>query len=121
MVEKNEPFIYTWYVDDIEKIKALLRTNLPLFNALGDETRQQLLTLMMGNHPLSVKELADAMETSRPTISHHLSVLRDAKVVVERKVGRRTYYQPQLGEYYYTVKELIDLVDKVTNTEEDCE
>lgn len=110
--------LYNRAVSDIDKVKKLLTTNLPLFNALGDATRQQLLILMMGKHPLSVKELADAMQISRPTISHHLLVLRKAKVVVEHKEGRRTYYEPQLGEYYYTVKELIDLIDALTSTEE---
>jgi len=101
----------------IDTVKKLLSKNLPLFNALGDATRQRLLILMMGNHPLSVNELAIAMNMSRPTISHHLIVLRDAKVVVEHKEGRRIYYKPQLGEYYHTVKELIDLIDTLTNTE----
>ena len=105
-------------MSNIETVKKLLIINLPLFNALGDVTRQQLLTLMMGNHPLSVKELAVAMKMSRPTISHHLLVLREAKVVAEHKEGRRTYYKPQLGEYYHTVKELIDLIDTLTKTEE---
>jgi len=108
-------------MSDIERIQELLHTNLPLFNALGDATRQRLLTCMMDGRPLSVKELAAAMKMCRPTISHHLLVLREANIVVEHKVGRRTYYQPQLGEYYHSVKELIDLVEKVTNTEENCE
>lgn len=106
-------------MSDVDKIEKLLTANLPLFNALGDETRQQLLILMMGKRPLSVKELADAMQISRPTISHHLLVLRKAKVVAEHKEGRRTYYTPQLGEYYHTVKELIDLIDTLTNAEDD--
>jgi len=117
MVEKNERIYYTEMMSDIEMLKKLLGKNLPLFNALGDATRQRLLALMMGNHPLSVKELAVAMRMSRPTISHHLMVLREAKVVVEHKEGRRIYYKPQLGEYYYTVKELIDLVDRLTKEE----
>lgn len=104
-------------MNDLERVKKLLSQNLPLFNALGDATRQRLLALMMGNHPLSVKELAAAMHMSRPTISHHLMVLRAAKVVVEHKEGRRIYYKPQLGEYYHTVKELIDLIDTITKEE----
>lgn len=44
-------------------------------------------------------------------------VLREAKVAIEHKEGRRTYYKPQLGEYYHTVKELIDLVDRLTKEE----
>jgi ArsR family transcriptional regulator, arsenate/arsenite/antimonite-responsive transcriptional repressor len=118
MVEKSERILYTEMMNDLDTVKKLLSKNLPLFNALGDATRQQLLALMMGNHPLSVQELADAMKMSRPTISHHLMVLREAKVVVEHKEGRRIYYKPQLGEYYYTVKDLIDLVDRLTK--EDC-
>ena len=119
MVDKYERVIYTKIMSDLDTVTELLAKNLPLFNALGDVTRQKLLTLMMDGQPLSVKELADAMGMSRPTVSHHLMVLHKAKVVVEHREGRRIYYKPQLGEYYYTVKELIDLVDTITNTE-DC-
>jgi len=120
MVDKYERVIYTEVMSTIDTVTELLAKNLPLFNALGDATRQKLLTLMMGNRPLSVKELADAMNMSRPTVSHHLMVLHEAKVVVEHKEGRRIYYKPQLGEYYHNVKELVDLIETITNTEE-CE
>ena len=103
--------------EKIVELTELFRKNLPLFNALGDATRQQLLLLMMGSRALSVNELAAKMATSRPTISHHLRVLYEANIVVEHKEGRRTYYKPQLGDYYYSVKELIDLVDELTNKE----
>lgn len=102
----------------LSELTELFKKNLPLFNALGDGTRQKLLLLMMGDKPLSVNELAAKMATSRPTISHHLRVLREANIVVEHKEGRRTYYKPQLSDYYYSVKELIDLVDELTNKEE---
>lgn len=102
-------------MSSIQHIAELFRKNLPLFNAMGDSTRQQLLLLMMGDKPLSVNELAAKMAMSRSTVSHHLKVLYEAKIVVEEKRGRRTYYKPQLGDYYYSVKELVDMVDELTH------
>lgn len=106
-------------MESTERLTTLFNKNLPLFNALGDSIRQNLLLLMMSNEPLSVSELAAKMAMSRPTISHHLRILYEAKIIIEEKHGRKTYYKPQLGDYYYSVKELVDLVDEITN-KEDC-
>ena len=69
---------------------------------------------MMDGEPKSVIELTAKTNLSRPTISHHLKVLKSAKILVEEKQGRKTYYSPQLGEYFYSVKELIDTVNDIT-------
>lgn len=105
------------YVTCEENVARLFKKNLPLFNALGDSTRQQLILLMMDAKPRSVIELAEQIKLSRPAVSHHLKVLRDAQIVVEHKQGRRTYYKPQLGDYFASIKELVDLVDEVTRNE----
>lgn len=103
-----------------KKLAALFEKNLPLFSALGDATRQQLLLLMIHEWPLSVSELAAKMEISRPTVSHHLKVLLEANILIEHKEGRKIFYAPQLGEYYFTVKEMIDSVDELIKKEGYC-
>ena len=62
-----------------------------VFRALADPSRRQILDrLLLGD--ASVNELAGGFATSRPAISRHLRVLREATLVVERREGRRRVY-----------------------------
>lgn len=109
---KNINVLYTLqYVINSKKLETLLHKSLPLFNALGDPVRQRLLLLLCKGERLSVNELTAGSNLSRPTISHHLKVLKNAQLIVEHKVGREVYYHPQPGEYYASVKELMDMID----------
>jgi ArsR family transcriptional regulator len=59
--------------------------------ALSDETRQELMRLCCCEWR-SVGELAEAVGVTQPTVSHHLALLRDAKLVDVRRRGRQTFY-----------------------------
>jgi len=59
--------------------------------ALADDTRQQILKLLLAGE-LCVCDIVDAFEVSQPTISHHLSVLSEAGLVIARKRGRHVVY-----------------------------
>lgn len=97
-------------MDHVEKIHQLFTQSLPLFNALGDPIRQQLILLMMDGVRQSVAELASQTNLSRPTISHHLKILKDAHIITSQKVGTRIYYYPQMGEYFEPIKELVNTI-----------
>ena len=71
---------------------ALARTNARRFAALGDPTRLQVFALI-SRAPLSVAEVAAQLPVSRPAVSQHLKVLKDAGLVGDRAEGtRRVYY-----------------------------
>ena len=59
---------------------------------LGDRTRRAIVEQLAGG-PLAVRELADRLPVSRPAVSQHLKVLRDAGLVVERAEGTRRVYR----------------------------
>jgi DNA-binding transcriptional ArsR family regulator len=61
------------------------------FSALADATRCRVLELLR-ERSRPVHELADAFEISRPAISRHLKVLKDAGLVREEKHGRENVY-----------------------------
>jgi DNA-binding transcriptional ArsR family regulator len=64
------------------------------FEALGDPNRREILRLLgTGDRPVS--ELADAMPISRPAVSRHLRLLKDAGLVSERAEGTRRIYHLQ--------------------------
>jgi len=60
--------------------------------ALADETRQKIMALCCCN-PLSVGELAEQMQVTQPTVSHHLGILRNARLVIVERRGRQVLYQ----------------------------
>lgn len=100
-------------MDQLDKIRQLFTQSLPLFNALGDPIRQQLILLMLDGSRKSVAELAAQTELSRPTISHHLKILKDAHIVTSQKVGRKIYYCPVMGRYFAPIRELVMTVDEL--------
>ena len=61
------------------------------FDALGDANRRTILRLLSdGDKP--VQEIAEAMPISRPAVSRHLRLLKDAGLVAERPEGTRRIY-----------------------------
>jgi DNA-binding transcriptional ArsR family regulator len=67
-----------------------------VFQALADPTRRAILALLrQGSQP--VGSIARDFPISRPAISKHLRVLRDAELVTEVKVGRNRLYELNAG------------------------
>ncbi|WP_367925623.1 autorepressor SdpR family transcription factor [uncultured Ruthenibacterium sp.] len=62
------------------------------FKALSDPTRRHILELLRRG-PLSAGELASSFGTTGATISHHLSVLKEAELVTDEKRGKYIYYE----------------------------
>ncbi len=59
--------------------------------ALADETRQKIMALCCCEW-LSVNEIVEKTNVTQPTVSHHLSVLRDEGLVKVRAEGKQTFY-----------------------------
>src|SRR3954466_2757002 len=62
------------------------------FDALGDGNRRAILSLL-AHGDRSVRELADALPISRPAVSRHLRLLKDAGLVTDRPEGTRRLYR----------------------------
>ena len=62
-----------------------------LFKALNDPTRRDILELLK-EKDLTAGEIADQFNISKPSISHHLDLLRQAGLVVSVKEGQFIYY-----------------------------
>jgi DNA-binding transcriptional ArsR family regulator len=60
--------------------------------ALGDPTRRAVLE-QLRNGPLAVGEIAAGLPVSRPAVSQHLRVLKEAGLVTERQDGTRRLYR----------------------------
>jgi DNA-binding transcriptional ArsR family regulator len=61
-------------------------------SALADPTRRAILERLVDG-PKTVGQLAEGLPVSRPAVSQHLKVLKEAGLVVDRAVGTRRVYQ----------------------------
>jgi DNA-binding transcriptional ArsR family regulator len=62
------------------------------WNALGDPTRKAIFELLL-ERPRAVVELAGELPVTRPAVSQHLRVLKDARLVTDHAVGTRRIYR----------------------------
>jgi DNA-binding transcriptional ArsR family regulator len=62
------------------------------WTALGDPTRKAIFELLV-DRPRPVGELAQALPVSRPAVSQHLRVLKEAGLVVDQAIGTRRIYR----------------------------
>lgn len=68
-----------------------MKTYLDPFDALGDRTRRTVFELLRGG-PQPVAVIASQVPVSRPAVSQHLRVLKDAGLVTDRPEGNRRLY-----------------------------
>ncbi|MEU1394091.1 MULTISPECIES: metalloregulator ArsR/SmtB family transcription factor [unclassified Nonomuraea] len=64
-----------------------------VFTALASPARRELLRLLLQEGPQPAGRLAERFDMSRPSVSEHLKVLKDAGLVAEARKGRERHYQ----------------------------
>jgi DNA-binding transcriptional ArsR family regulator len=88
------------YLKNISKFVLTVSFGLPnemkeaekAFDALGDPTRR-LIFEKLRNKPMAVGDIADGLEVSRPAVSQHIRVLKDARLIRVTKRGTRSICQ----------------------------
>ena len=78
-----------WVSGSLPLVDAYLQAGL---DALGDGTRMAIFQ-RLANGPMAVNELAGTLPVSRPAVSQHLRVLKDAGLVTDSRAGTRRMYQ----------------------------
>lgn len=67
-----------------------------IFGVIADATRRDILQVLLDQHDnangVSVSEIVAKLETSQPTVSKHLKVLREAELVTVREEGQHRFY-----------------------------
>ena len=82
-----------------------------LFKALGDPTRRQIIE-MLRKKDMTAGEIADQFNMSKPSISHHLDLLKQADVVQSVKQGQFITYSLNTTVFDEMVKWIMDVSDK---------
>jgi ArsR family transcriptional regulator, repressor of sdpIR and other operons len=87
-----------------------------LFKALNDPTRREILELLK-EKDLTAGEIADQFNISKPSISHHLDLLRQAGLVVSVKEGQFMYYSLNTTVMDEMLKWIINLQSQKNKTQ----
>lgn len=99
----------------IEQLREEFRQSRMVLTALGDETRQHLFLMLLGSDKggARVVDIAKQTNLSRPAVSHHIQILKEAQIVRCRKEGTKIYYyiEPSDNE----IEKLITLFKDITN------
>lgn len=91
------------------------RTCIPLFQALSDEYRQDIILLLGEKERLTVSEIAEQSKLSRPAISHHLKILKQNHLVSVEQQGTKRYYFLTLAPALEQIKALILTIEADCN------
>lgn len=93
------------------------------FTAIGDETRQLILFVLLESDlsGIRVGEIARKTHLTRPSISHHIKILKEAGIVAVRKEGTKNYYYISSDETRWKqIAGLINLIyESVKNNSHD--
>lgn len=83
------------------------------FTAIGDETRQLILLVLLEGDlsGIRVGEIAGKTHLTRPSVSHHLQILKESGIVAVRKEGTKNYYYLSVDETQW--KEMADLINLI--------
>ncbi|QQO07891.1 ArsR/SmtB family transcription factor [Breznakiella homolactica] len=87
----------------------------PSFIALGDENRQRIVLILAeaGVDGMNVSDITDRCHLSRPAISHHLKILKDAGIISSYKKGTQVFYYIYLTEKLAKFKDLISTIETI--------
>ncbi len=92
---------------DVREAAQALADCTPLFFALGETARQQIVLLLTQFDALNVNQLAERLPLSRPAISHHLKILKDAGLVTVRPSGVENLYALRIAPGLAQIERLI--------------
>lgn len=100
--------------DEVKNLIDNTEKSIGILSALGDETRLYiLLELLKMYEPRTgarAVEIADKINLSRPAVSHHLQILKDAGILSARSEGAKIYYS--FDKEAKAVKQIISLCNR---------
>lgn len=86
------------------------------FKALSDPTRRKILQLLR-DKDRTAGEIADQFQISKPSISHHLSQLKQAGLILDERSGQNIYYSLNMTVFQEVMSFFLDLVKQKEGTQ----
>lgn len=92
------------------------------FTALGDETRQQMIIALLESevHGIRVGEITKRTHLSRPAVSHHLQIFKEAEIIAMYREGTKNYYYVNASETLWSkilslLKHINEIVEEISD------
>ena len=92
----------------LDDVTTSFRDCADVFVALGDQFRQDIILVLAERERLNVNQLAERIPLSRPAISHHLKVLRQAGLIELERVSRENFYSLTLDDALSDLRRLVE-------------
>lgn len=73
------------------------------FKALSDPTRRKILELLQ-KEPLSAGQIAEKFQITKPSISHHLSILKNSGLIIDERYGQNIVYSLDMTVFQDMIK-----------------
>nr|WP_319490064.1 autorepressor SdpR family transcription factor [uncultured Caproiciproducens sp.] len=87
------------------------------FKALSDPTRREILSILKDG-ALPAGEICEHFHMTGATVSHHLSILKNADLVTDRRSGKFIYYELNLSVFEEVLNWFHSFVNKENNNDE---
>jgi DNA-binding transcriptional ArsR family regulator len=81
--------------EELKKLADEFQECQSILVAIGDETRQSIVLALIGvgcNEGMRVGEITKKTHLSRPSVSYHLKILKEANIVTVEKIGTKNFY-----------------------------
>lgn len=82
-----------------------------IFKALSDETRREIVKLLK-ERDMSAGEISEYFSISKPSISFHLKILKNAELIESRKLGQNVIYSLQMSVFQDTINMFFNFISK---------
>lgn len=82
-----------------------------VFKALSDPTRREILRLLSHGEK-TAGELAERFDMTKPSMSHHFAVLKEAELITSRRDGQQIWYRLNTTVAQDAIAWVMDLVDR---------
>ncbi|MCQ1529197.1 autorepressor SdpR family transcription factor [Lutispora saccharofermentans] len=83
--------------------------NMP-FKALSDPTRRKIIQ-MLKERDMTAGEIADHFDMTKPSISHHLNILKQADLVIDERKGQNIYYSLNTTVFQEVINWFFNIAD----------
>ncbi|BAF59681.1 MAG: winged helix-turn-helix transcriptional regulator [Pelotomaculum sp.] len=81
------------------------------FKALADPTRRKILRLLR-ERDMTAGEIAEQFDISKPSISHHLSILKQARLVLDERRGQFIFYSLNMTVFQEVIGWLSEIIGR---------
>lgn len=81
-----------------------------VFKALSDPTRRKILELLQ-KHSMNAGEIAEYFHITKPSISHHLAILKSSGLIVDERRGQNIVYSLDMSVFQDMMKWFMNFID----------